>query len=123
MTAKPSIWYPIAFVLSAANLVAVGMYAGDTMHAAAHGALALVFGSWALRMRSGGDKSELANRLEALEARDGIENPEEVQALRDDLQTVRRELSELNERVDFAERVLARGRGPDVAEKQAIPRP
>jgi hypothetical protein len=38
---------------------------------------------------------------------------EEVQALRSELDTVRRELSELHERVDFAERLLARGRGPD----------
>ena len=35
---------------------------------------------------------------------------EEVQALRDEVQTMRRELSELNERVDFTERLLTRGR-------------
>ncbi len=44
----------------------------------------------------------------------------EFQALRDELETVRRELSELNERVDFTERLLARGRNPDVGER---PRP
>lgn len=38
---------------------------------------------------------------------------EEVQALRSELETVRRELSELHERVDFAERLLARGRQPN----------
>jgi hypothetical protein len=37
---------------------------------------------------------------------------EEVQALRGELDAVRRELSELNERVDFTERLLARGRDP-----------
>jgi hypothetical protein len=38
---------------------------------------------------------------------------EEVQALRSDLDTLQRQLSELNERVDFTERLLARGRNPD----------
>lgn len=38
---------------------------------------------------------------------------EEVQVLRSDLETVQRQLSELNERVDFTERLLARGRNPD----------
>jgi len=42
---------------------------------------------------------------------------EEIQALRDELQILRRELSELNERVDFTERLLVRGRGPESSEK------
>jgi hypothetical protein len=56
-------------------------------------------------------------RLRVEEARLRIDGGEggtgELQALRDELETVRRELSELNERVDFAERLLARGRNPD----------
>jgi hypothetical protein len=48
-------------------------------------------------------------------------NPEEIQALRSELETVRRELSELNERVDFAERLLARGRGPEGGAREAKP--
>jgi len=42
---------------------------------------------------------------------------EEVQALRSDLDTLQRQLSELNERVDFTERLLARGRNPDSSEQ------
>jgi hypothetical protein len=42
---------------------------------------------------------------------------EEVQALRSDLDTLQRQLSELNERVDFTERLLARGRIPDSSEQ------
>lgn len=42
---------------------------------------------------------------------------EEVQALRSDLDTLQRQLSELNERVDFTERLLARGRTPDSSEQ------
>jgi ABC-type phosphate transport system auxiliary subunit len=42
---------------------------------------------------------------------------EEVQALRSELETLQRQLSELNERVDFTERLLARGRNPDSNEQ------
>ncbi|MEP7326058.1 MAG: hypothetical protein ABI836_08940 [Gemmatimonadota bacterium] len=35
-------------------------------------------------------------------------SPEEIQAIQNDVETMRRELSELQERVDFTERVLAR---------------
>jgi hypothetical protein len=63
-------------------------------------------------------------RLEEARLRLGGEgsSSEEVQALRGDLETVRRELSELNERVDFAERLLARGRSVDSSERER-PRP
>jgi len=40
-------------------------------------------------------------------------NSEEIQALRIDLENLQRQLSELNERVDFTERLLARGRNAD----------
>src|SRR6266849_1768172 len=100
MTFKAAIWYPIAVVLSAANLVAVGLYAAEPGHAAAHAALALAFGFWALRLhkdpRGGGaGGSELPARLEALEA---------------EVSRLGQELSETQERLDFAERVLAQGR-------------
>jgi hypothetical protein len=49
MTFKPALWKPIAIVLSAANLVAVGFAAGaaEPYHAAGHAALGLAFGLWA----------------------------------------------------------------------------
>ena len=122
MTFKPAIWYPIAVVLSVINLAGAGFAAraAEPWHATIHAALALAFGLWAQRLRPGRGGSALQARLEAL---DGGESAEEVQALRNELETVRRELSELNERVDFAERLLARGRSPDAIEKQVIPRP
>jgi len=46
---------------------------------------------------------------------------EEVQALRSDLDTLQRQLSELNERVDFTERLLARGRAPDSTDQLRSP--
>jgi hypothetical protein len=105
MTFKPAIWYPIAVAVSVFNLVAVGFAAGsaEPSHAAIHATLALAFGLWAqrLRQRPGGSEiqgsggSDLQDRLEALEGEVG---------------KLRQELSETQERLDFAERLLAQGR-------------
>jgi hypothetical protein len=96
MTFRPALWRPIAFVLSAVNLVAVGFAAGAAQpyHAAGHAALALAFGLWTqrLRGRTSSDPTEVPARLEALEA---------------EVDTLRLELGETQERLDFAERVLA----------------
>ena len=103
MTFKPAIWQPIAIVLSGINLAGVGFAAGaaEPWHAGAHAALAVVFGLWAQRLRQGqppaltGDDTQ--GRLDALEG--------EVSILRG-------ELSEAQERLDFAERVLAQEPAP-----------
>lgn len=96
MTFRPAIWYPIAVVLSALNLVGVGFAAqpAEPLHATIHASLALAFGLWAQRLRRGTGGSEVQDRLEALEF--------EVSALR-------QELGETQERMDFAERLLAQG--------------
>ena len=96
MTFKPAVWFPIAIVLSAVNLVGVGFAAAsaEPWHASIHAALALGFGLWAQRLRRGPVASELPARLEALEV---------------EVSNVRRELTEAQERLDFAERVLAQG--------------
>jgi hypothetical protein len=106
VTFKPRIWYPISLVLSGVNLAAVGFaaMAAEPWHAATHAGLALAFGLWAQRLRQRsaavGDNDA---RLEALETEMG---------------SLRAELSETQERLDFAERVLAQGAearrvGPD----------
>jgi hypothetical protein len=99
MTFKPAIWQPIAIVLSAVNLVAAGFAAASTepWHAGVHAALTLAFGLWAqrlgqTRLRQAPGGGELLPRLEALEF---------------EVSDLRRELSEAQERLDFAERVLA----------------
>ncbi len=96
MTFKPAIWYPIAVVLSVINLVGVGFAArpGEPWHATIHAALALAFGLWARRLRPGPGGSELQDRFEALEG---------------EMSKLRQELSETQERLDFAERLLAQG--------------
>jgi hypothetical protein len=109
MTFKPKLWYPIAAVLSAMNLVGVGFAAGQAQawHAGVHATLALAFGLWAQRLRRRRPASgELEDRLDALEALEA-----EVGRLGQDM-------SELQERLDFTERVLAQGAearrlGPD----------
>jgi hypothetical protein len=105
MTFKPRIWYPIAVVLSVLNWAGAGFAVGaaEPWHATVHAALALAFGLWAQRLRQGPGGGELPARLEALEV---------------EVSNLRQELSETQERLDFAERVLAqapetRRVGPD----------
>ena len=96
MTFKPAIWYPIAVVLSVINLVGAGFAArqAEPLHATVHAVLALAFGLWAQRLRQGARESEPPPGLEALEA---------------EVSKLRQELSEAQERLDFAERLLAQG--------------
>jgi hypothetical protein len=99
MTFKPAIWYPIAIILSALNLVGVGFAAGEAqaLHAAGHATLALAFGLWSQRMRRAPRGGEFPIPLEAFE---GLEA--EVSRLRDDL-------AETQERLDFTERLVVQG--------------
>ena len=96
MTFKPAIWRPIAVVLSGLNVVAVGFAASaaEPLHAATHGALALAFGLWAQRMgsRQSVGETDMESRIEALEL---------------EVSSLRQELAEAQERLDFAERLLA----------------
>jgi hypothetical protein len=103
MTVKPAIWYPIAVLLSVVNVVAAGFAAGQTeaLHATTHAALALAFGLWAQGLRSRRGGSEPESRLEAEGGR--------LEALEGDVSRLRQELNEAQERLDFFERLLARG--------------
>jgi len=108
MTFKPAIWYPIAALLTAFNLVWVGLAggAGEPWHATAHAGLAVAFGFWAQRLRRGRLKSELQDRIEAPEVLDALD------ALEGDVSQLRQELAETQERLDFVERRLAQGTDP-----------
>ncbi len=96
MTFKPRIWFPIATVLSAVNVVAVWFAAmpGEPLHATAHAVLALAFGVWAVRLRLGTGARGLEAELDEMEL---------------EMEALRQELSEAQERVDFAERILSQG--------------
>jgi hypothetical protein len=121
MTFKPAIWYPIAIVLSAGNLVGVGYAAGagEALHAAAHAALALAFGLWAQRLR----QRRLSPSLGSGEHQAGLEALDGLEALEAEVSKLRQEVSETQERLDFAERVLAqRPEAPRVGPQRQGPK-
>jgi hypothetical protein len=99
MTFKPAIWHPITVALSAINLVGVGLAAagGETWHAGLHVVLA---GAFALAAR------HLGRRLS------GSETQAELGEVEVELAGLRQELIEAQERLDFAERMLAQGLEP-----------
>ena len=94
MTFKPAMWYPIAVGLSVLNAIGVWFAAlpAEPWHAATHAVLAVAFGVWAQRLRQRPRRGEFQAELEALEI---------------EMSTLRQELSEMQERLDFAERMLA----------------
>jgi hypothetical protein len=100
MTFKSPIWRPIAAVLSILNLVGVGFAAGqaEPWHAGAHAALALGFGLWAQRLQRG----PATSGSEQLQA--GLE---QLEALEAEVGRLGQDMSEMQERLDFTERVLA----------------
>lgn len=96
MALKPATWFPVALALSAMNLISIPFYVSEPAHAAAHLMLATVCGVWASRLRRSMAGKE--NRLESAEA---------IDALYGEVNDLRNELSELQERLDFTERLLA----------------
>ena len=103
MTFKLRVWFPIAVLLSLGNLVAVWFAAvpAEPLHATIHAALSLGSGLWAYRLRQRLSLSERGLAPEAVEALDALE------ALEIEAGKLRQELSEAQERLDFAERLLA----------------
>jgi len=100
MTFKPKIWLPISIAFSLLNLVAVGFAArtAEPLHATTHAAVALAFGLWAVHLRS---------KLVGGVARGGGELESRVEALEGEMGNLVQQLTETQERLDFAERVLA----------------
>ena len=94
-------WYPIAAILTTINVISIPFTGG--MHAVTHVVLAVVCGVWAARLR-------LTPRPAA--AQDQIGGQEAIEALEGDLDQMRQQLSETQERLDFAERLLAKRPDP-----------
>ena len=90
-------WFTVAVVLSALNLFAAGVYARSEggLHPTIHLLLAVGFGLWAVRIRSR-PRSTVTGEL-----------PAHLDSLEDQLEGFRQELMETQERLDFAERMLA----------------
>ena len=107
MTFKPKVWFPIAVFLSGLNLVSVWFAAapGEPAQATLHAGLAMAFGYWAVRLRERRVANETQARFDALE--DGAGR---LESLDDEMDRLRQALSETQERLDFAERMLVQGR-------------
>jgi len=100
MTLKSPFWVPVAWVLAAVNLGATwfAARASEPTHATIHTALAVAFALWAVRAR---------HRL----VRDQDPTLADMRQQLDELQADSRgQIAELAERLDFAERLLARER-------------
>src|SRR5687768_8695712 len=102
MTCSPRLW-AIAVALSVINLVAAGFAVGQAEpgHAAIHAGAALAFGLWAGGLRRGRRISKFdEGRLE-------LDDESRARlAVVDQLET---RVSELENRLDFTERLLAQG--------------
>jgi len=102
MTFKPVTWYPIAIVLSVANVIGVG-FATGALHSMTHATLAVAFGLWAQR---------LAQRRESEADEKSFESSDAIESLEAEMIKLRQELIETQERLDFAERMLAQRPDP-----------
>ncbi len=111
MTFKPALWYPIAVGLTVINLVSVpfAIMPGEPWHATAHAVLAVASGLWAQHLRQRrGERAGLTGAHAQVGGGGALQ--EHLEALETEMNEVRRELSETQERLDFAERMLVQER-------------
>lgn len=111
MTTKRTLWYPISIVLSAVNLGAVWFAArpGEATHATAHAVLAVACAVWAQWLH------RRATPAAAIPDLDGL------RGLEHEVGSMRQELAEAQDRLDFAERMLAQGPELQRAPREAGP--
>lgn len=104
---KHRAWIPVAWVLSVGNLVAVWFAArpAEPSHATIHALLAVSFALGARRLMA---RQRADRQNEHLQQT--IDQNEHLQQTVDDMQA---RLLELEERLDFAERLLAKHRDSD----------
>ena len=102
-------WIPIAWVLSLINIGGVWLAARDGQpgHVTVHALLAILFALGAQRLRAR-QRPELKSRV--VDPTEHGQTAEDVQACLGEIDQLKRRMSELEERVDFAERVLAKQR-------------
>lgn len=110
---KHRAWVPAAWILAAVNVVSVWFAAvpAEPWHATVHGVLAVGFALGAQRLRMRGQLAMGQDLQEALD---------ENERLRQTLEGVQPRMLELEERVDFTERLLATQR--EAATRDAPPR-
>jgi len=100
-------WIPIAWALSLINFASAWFVAreGPPWHVALHALLAVLFALGAQRLRQ---RAELTSRV--VDPTERGQTLDDVQARLAELDELNRRMSELEERVDFAERLLAKQR-------------
>lgn len=108
MKIGPVVWQRIALVLTVLNVGGAGYAAlsAEPWHAATHAALAVGFGLWAQQLRHRRRYDELRDEMDET-LRDPLER---LAALEGDVTAMQQELSEAQERLDFAERLLTQQR-------------
>lgn len=94
---KQTLWHRIALGLSIINVAGFGQAVGvaEPVHAAIHAVLAVAFAGWAWTLRRGTPASEFQA---------------DIQSLADEVNALRQELADAQERLDFTERMLAQER-------------
>jgi HAMP domain-containing protein len=111
----------LAITLSILNFGAfiVALRDGEATHALGHVAAGIALFAWSRSLRRQHRESSAADRLDASD-RDA-----QIEGLESDVEQLRRELSEAQERLDFTERMLAQRRDPHAAAplpRQVTPR-
>jgi hypothetical protein len=99
MRFKPTFWFPVAAIACGVNLVWAWVAARtDGAHALAHFVATLGFGLWAVTLRS---------QLKSEHPAPPPELPAGFEALEAEMNDLRQQLIETQERLDFTERMLA----------------
>jgi hypothetical protein len=103
MAVNPRLWYPVSIVLAIVNVAAIYVVGrgspGASGHMMLHAALAVGSAAWAVHLRS-----RLRDRIP------GHAGEAALMELRDDVENLREHVRELEERLDFTERMLAQQR-------------
>jgi len=103
MAFNPVIWRPIAIILSIVNIGGViqAFAVGEPMHAMGHVVLGVGLAFWVRRL----NERARATRGDRIA---GSDQQAQIEGLENDLDQMRREMTETQERLDFAERMLAK---------------
>ena len=102
---NPAIWKPIAIVLSVLNVggLIMALSAGEPAHAMGHVVVGVGLAFWVRRL---GERA----REETGASISGTEHQSQLEGLESEVDQLRRELTETQERLDFAERMMAKRR-------------
>lgn len=104
MSFNPAIWRPIAIIVSLLNVggLVMALGAGEPAHAAGHVLVGVALVAWFRRM---GERAR-EDTTESI----GGDRQAQIEGLEFEVDQLRRELTEAQERLDFTERMMAKRR-------------